>query len=182
MPSGSVLKVLFFCGIAAGSCLAQKTAGNAMEIRPAIFQRQPSAVQIVASPARANAQLSTTGFHIASTEEVDGMERTLEQYVTAFERLSLPEVKQVWPELDPKHSKAFKDVFAAFKGMAGPPRLGLTCQIPQIIEGMANVECMETVSYEISKGKRKEAGPAKVSIQLKSQAGSWVVLDMKGQG
>jgi hypothetical protein len=108
------------------------------------------------------------------------MERTLEQYVTAFERLSLQDVKQVWPDLDPKHSKAFKDVFAAFKGMAAPPRLGLTCEIPKVTEGTANVDCMETVSYEISKGKRKEAGPARVSIQLKEQAGSWVVLDMKG--
>lgn len=181
---GGMLKVLCLCGVMAGVGMAQKAspaAGKPAEVRPAIFQRGSSAVQIVASSKTAP-QLSTTAFHVASNEEVDGMEHTLEQYVTAFERLSLPDVKQVWPELDQKHTKAFKDVFAAFKGMAAPPRLGLTCEIPKVTEGTADVQCMETVTYEISKGKKKEAGPARVSILLKGQAGNWVVLDMKGLG
>jgi len=135
----------------------------------------------VATPTVSNAQLSTS-FHLASNEEVDGMEQTLEQYVVAFESLSLPQVKQVWPDLDQKHMKAFKDVFAVFKGSEAPPRLGLQCAIPKVTAETANVECLETVTYAVGKGKTKEAGPAKVSIEMKGQSGHWVVRDMKGTG
>jgi len=204
MASVRSWKILCLCGVLAGSALAQKTSpapakapaktqtevstkdvssktGAAKpEMRPAIFQPGPTELQVSATPGMA--QLSTANFHLASNEEVDGMEQTLEQYVTAFERLSLAEVKQVWPELDQKHSKAFKDVFAAFRQMAAPPRLGLTCAIPKVSEGLANVDCLETVTYEVSKGKTKEAGPAKVSIQLKGESRRWVVQDMKGAG
>lgn len=102
--------------------------------------------------------------------------------MTAFENLSLPQVKQVWPELDSKHSKAFKDVFSAFKKAPVPPRLGLQCAIPKVTADTANVDCLETVTYSVGKGKTKEAGPARVEIQLKGQAGHWVVRDMKGTG
>jgi hypothetical protein len=110
------------------------------------------------------------------------MEQTLEQYVIAFENLSLPQVKQVWPDLDAKHAKALKGVFDAFKGNSGSPRLGLQCAIPRVAADTANVQCLETVTYHVGKGKTKEAGPAKVSIQMKGQASHWVVQDMKGAG
>jgi len=185
MSSVGRLKALCLCGILAGSCVAQKAnpaAGKAADVRPAIFQRGSLAVPVVASPGVSNAQLSTAGFHLASSEEVDGMELTLEQYVTAFESLSLPQVKQIWPGLDQKHSKAFKDVFAAFKEAAAPPRLGLQCAIPKVAVDTANVECVETVTYSVGKGKTKEAGPVRVEIQLQGQARHWVVRDMKGSG
>jgi hypothetical protein len=194
MSSVGTFKGLCLCGLLVGSCLGQKAnpapvAGKAADIRPAIFQRQPlslphgaQAGQIVTAPTVSKAQLSSAGFHLASNEEVDGMEKTLEQYVVAFENLSLPQVKQVWPDLDEKHMKAFKDVFSVFKGAAAPPRLGLECAIPKVTADTANVECLETVTYTVGKGKPKEAGPAKVSIELKGQSGHWVVQEMKGTG
>lgn len=186
MSHSGVLKAVCLCGILAGSCLAQKTnpvAGSAAaDIRPAIFQRGPQAVQVSASASMSNAQLSTTSFHIASDEEVNGMEQTLEHYVAAFENLSLSDVKQVWPDLDQKHFKAFRDVFDSFKSANSKPRLGLQCTIPKVMADTANVECMETVTYTVGKNKTKEAGPAKVSIQLKGQSSHWVVQDMKGNG
>lgn len=184
MASAGALRTLCLCGLLVGSCVAQKAnsaASTSAEVRPAIFQRGPQAVKGVASPSVSYAQLAGTNFHLASIEEVDGMERTLEQYVAAFESLSLPQVKQVWPDLDQKHSKALKDVFSVFKGDAAP-RLGLTCAIPKVAADTANVECLETVTYHTGKNKIQEAGPAKISIQMKAQSGHWVVQDMKGTG
>jgi hypothetical protein len=184
MSSVGTFRALCLCGILVGSCVGQKAnpaAGKSADIRPAIFQRGPLAIQIVESPNASNAQLSTASFHVASNEEIDGMEHTLEQYVTAFESLSIPQVKQVWPDLDQKHTKAFKDVFAVFKGGTAP-RLGLQCAIPKVAADTANVECLETITYTLDKGKSKEAGPARISIQLKGQSSHWVVQDMKGTG
>lgn len=110
------------------------------------------------------------------------MEHTLEQYVVAFERLDMDGIKQIWPELDSKHMKAFKDVFSALKGASTAPRLGLQCVIPNVNAGRANVECMQTVTYTVGKGKPKVAGPAKVSIQLRGESSHWVMQDMKGSG
>ncbi len=142
MPSVAAFKALCLCGILAGSCAGQKEnpdAGADKDIRPAIFQRDSSLenvlgakAQIVAGPGVSKAQISPANFHVASNEELDGMERTLEQYVTAFESLSVPQVQQVWPDLDQKHTKALKDVFAVFKGSA-MPRLGLQCAIPRVV-------------------------------------------------
>jgi len=157
-------------------------AGTGADVRPAIFQRGPLAVQIVASPNVAKAQLSGANFHLASDEEVNGMERTLEQYVVAFESLSLPQMKEIWPDLDQKHTKAFKDVFEVFKGAPAPPRLGLQCAVPKVMADTANVQCLETVTYSLGKGKSKEAGPARVEIEMKGQSGHWVMQDMKGTG
>jgi hypothetical protein len=184
MSSAGTFRTLCLCGLLAGSCVAQKAnlaAGAGADVRPAIFQREPQAVKGVASPNVSYAQLAGANFHLASNEEVDGMERTLEQYVVAFESLSLPQVKQVWPDLDQKHSKALKDVFAVFKGAAAP-RLGLQCAVPKVEADTANVECLETVTYHVGKNRVQEAGPAKISIQMKGQASHWVVQDMKGTG
>ena len=193
MPSVGAFKALCLCGILAGSCAAQNTSSDAgtdkdKDIRPAIFQRNTTATnslaaraEIVAAPGISKVQLSAANFHVASDEEVNGMEQALEQYVTAFESLSVPQVKQVWPDLDQKHSKALKDMFSAFKGSFAP-RLGLQCAIPKVGGDMANVECLETMTYHVGKGKTKEAGPAKISIQMRGQSGHWVVQDMKGTG
>jgi hypothetical protein len=197
MPSVGAFRALCLCGILAGSCAAQKASSDAspgqdkekdQDIRPAIFQRETARenplgarAQIVAAPGLANVQLSTASFHVASDEEVNGMEQTLEQYVTAFESLSVPQVKQVWPDLDQKHSKALKDMFAAFKGSAAP-RLGLQCAIPKVGGDLANVDCQETMIYHVGKNKTKAAGPAKISIQMRGHSGHWVVQDMKGTG
>jgi hypothetical protein len=174
-------KALCLCGILAGSCMGQKAKSEAVtDVRPPIFQSGPHALQDVASPSVSYAQLSGPS-HLASNEEVDGMEKALEQYVVAFENLSLPQVKQVWPDLDQKHTKALKDVFAVFKGTAAP-QLGLACAIPKVNADAANVECMETVTYHVGKSKIQHAGPAKISIQMKEQSNHWVVQDMKGTG
>lgn len=186
-----LIKALCFCACLTAVCAGQKAApdsGSARDIRPAIFQREVVRgnalgvkAQIVATPEASDVQLSSANFHIASEEEIDGMERTLEQYVTAFESLSVLQVKQVWPDLDQKHTKALKDVFAVFKGAAAP-RLGLQCAIPKVGGEVANVECVETMTYHVGKGKPQEAGPAKISIQMHGQSGHWVVQDMKGTG
>ena len=177
-------KTLCLCGLLVGMCAGQQSGSAAakMEIRPAIFQRMPQSLQIVTSQGTSGGQLSSASYHVASDAEVDGMEQTLEQYVVAFESLSLPQIKQVWPEVDSKHAKAFKDVFSAFKGTSPAPRLELQCAIPRVESGTANVECKETVTYAVGRGKTKEAGPIKVSIELKGQASRWVVRDMKGTG
>jgi hypothetical protein len=41
---------------------------------------------------------------------------------------------------------------------------------------------MQTLIYSVGKGKTKEAGPAKVSIQLKGESNHWIMQDMKGSG
>jgi hypothetical protein len=184
MSSVGAFRALSWCVILTGVCVGQVTkpaVAAKTDARPAIIQRGPQAVQIVSSPGTADAQLSNAGFHLASGEEIDAMEQTLEQYVLAFESLSLPQVKQVWPELDTKHTKAFKEVFEAFKGAPAPPRLTLQCAIPKVTADLANVQCLETVTYSVGKGKTKDAGPAKVEIQLKGQSSHWVLQDMKGK-
>ena len=174
-------KVFCLSGLLVASCWGQRAETAAgRDVRPPIFQSGPHALQDVASPSVSYAQLSGP-LHLASNEEVAGMERALEQYVVAFESLSLPQVKEVWPDLDQKHSKALKDVFAVFKGTAAP-QLGLACAIPKVSVDAANVECMETVTYHVGKNKIQHAGPAKISIQMKEQSNRWVVQDMKGTG
>ncbi len=176
-----VCKTLCLCGLLVGSCMAQRAQSDAgRDMRSPIFQSGPHALQDVASPSVSYAQLSGP-LHLASNEEVDGMEKALEQYVVAFENLSLPQVKQVWPDLDQKHTKALKDVFAVFKGTA-PPKLGLACAIPKVSADAANVECMETLTYQVGKNKIQHAGPAKISIQMREQSSHWFVQDMKGTG
>jgi hypothetical protein len=183
-PVGT-LRTLCLCGVLAGICVAQKANPGATaqpDVRPAIFQRGLQTAQVVQAQGIVNAQLSSASFHAASNEEVDAMEHTLEQYVVAFENLDLTQIKQVWPNLDSKHMKAFKDVFSAMKSESAAPRLGLQCAVPNVSAGVADVQCLETVVYRVGKGKTKEAGPAKISIQLKEESSHWVMQDMKGSG
>ena len=183
--SVGTFKILCLCGILAGVCVAQlanPAAATKPDVRPAIFQRGLQTAQVVQSPGIVKTQVSSASFRAASNEEIDGMEHTLEQYVVAFESLDLTQIKQIWPNLDSKHMKAFKDVFSAMKSSSAAPRLGLQCAVPNVSAGLADVQCMETVTYSVGKGKTKEAGPAKVSIELKEESSHWIMQDMKGSG
>ncbi len=184
MTSVGALRTCILFSLLASLCVGQTANSPAAkpDIRPAIFQRGSQAVQVVESSGPANAQLSSASLHLASAEEVDGMEKTLEQYVIAFESFDLAQIKQIWPELDAKHTKAFKEVFSAMKGASAAPRLGLQCLVPDVSAGLANVQCMQTVTYNVGKGKTQVAGPAKVSIQLKGESSHWVMHDMRGSG
>lgn len=113
-------------------------------------------------------------------EELTEMEQTLEKYAAAFESLSLPQVRQVWPGLDLEHETAFKKVFAAFRETAWTRSLALECAAPQVSGETANVECLQTLNYGKPKGKSKEVGPSRVAILLRGQSSNWVVADMKG--
>ena len=187
MAVAYAFRVLCFCTFLAGMCAAQQAVSPAVGganggDRPRIFQRtQP--VQIVASsgiPVPA-AQLNTASFRPASSDEVEGMELTLEKYELAFENLNLPQMREIWPTLDREHERAFKSVFAGFKETAWTRRLGLECSTPRVIGESASVDCRETLVYANAKGKSKEVGPAHVAIVLKRKSNAWVVEDMRGE-
>lgn len=187
-----VLEMMFFCLVLIVSCSAQNSnsgpspvsdlAGNkGVSVHARIFQsRQGSqSAQLVVS-GKLSGQVTSASFRPASSEELEGMEKTLEKYTVAFEDLSLPEVRQVWPALDRQHEKALKDVFATFRGTAWTRNLALECSAPKVSGEVASVECLETLIYGKPKGKLQQAGPTRVAIQLKGQSSNWVVADMKG--
>lgn len=185
MSSVSALKFSLLCAVLAVCCAAQTnlaSAKNGGDIRPEIIQRGTQPAQIVASKNVPGAHVTTANFHVAAGEEIQGLEQTLEEYVIAFDSLELSQMQKVWPSLDRQHQKAFKNAFAAFRSASANPRLELQCAVPRVSADTANVECVETVIYSVGKGKSKEAGPAKVSIQLKGQSSHWVLDDMKGAG
>ena len=129
-----------------------------------------------------SAQLSNASIRAASSEELGGMEQTLQNYRTAFDSLSLPQIRQVWPSLDRKRESALKDVFKFLKESKGAPNLGLECAPPTVVGDSAKVACRETFAYTDGKGRNKSAKPAMVSISLKKQSDNWVVETMKGLG
>jgi len=189
-----VLEVLCFCFALIGSGSAQKMSSSPGPVpdsvnhntkiggnRPRIFQQGQGAQspQLVVS-GKVSAQITAASFRPASSEELEGMEQTLEKYAAAFENLSLPEVRQVWPALDRQHEKALKEVFAAFRETAWTRSLGLECAAPKVTGEIASVECLETLTYGKAKGKLQEAGPTRIAVLLKGEASKWVVADMKG--
>jgi hypothetical protein len=187
MAASRVLRVLYFCAIMAVGCAAQKIspAVNAastepVTARPRVFQ-PPQPAQIVTSAERPAVQLNAANFRIASGEEIEGMELTLEKYESAFENLSLPQVREVWPTLDRQHERAFKNVFAGFKETAWTRHLGLECSIPKVTGEAANVDCRETLVYANAKGKSKEVGPAQIAVLLRRRSNAWVIEDMRGE-
>jgi hypothetical protein len=182
------LEMWCFCLVLIGSCSAQQVSSVpgpvpdvANSVRPRIIQRGQGtqSAQLVVSE-KLNGQITSASFRPASSEELEGMEQTLEKYTTAFENLSLPEVRQVWPALDPPHEAAFKKVFAAFRETAWTRRLGLECAAPKVTGETASVECSETLTYGKAKAKLQQVGPTRVAILLKGQSSEWVVADMKG--
>lgn len=131
-----------------------------------------------------SAQVSNASIRAASGDELDGMELTLQKYRIAFDSLSLPQMRQVWPGLDHRRESALKDVFKFLRESSATPNLGLECAPPTVIGDSAKVACRETLAYSDAKGKAKAAKPAMVSISLKkqSQSDNWVVEKMKGLG
>jgi len=129
-----------------------------------------------------SAQVSNASIRAASSEELGGMELTLQKYRTAFDSLSLLQMRQVWPGLDHRRESALKDVFKFLQGASAAPNLGLECAPPTVIGDSAKVACRETLAYSDAKGKAKAAKPAMVSISLKKQSDSWIVETMKGLG
>src|ERR1035438_1331968 len=129
-----------------------------------------------------SAQVSNVSIRPASSEELGGMEMTLQKYRTAFDSLSLPQMRQVWPGLDRRRESALKDVFKFLRASSATPNLGLECAPPTVIGESAKIACRETLSYSDAKGKSKTAKAAMVSISLKKQADNWVVDTMKGLG
>jgi hypothetical protein len=183
MGVGPALRVLYFCGILAAVCTAQNPASDSVANaggRPRVFPRGQSA-QIVSSSNMPTAQLNAARFRLASGEEIEGMELTLEKYESAFENLSLPQMREVWPTLDRQHERAFKSVFAGFKETAWTRHMGLECSTPKVIGEAANTDCRETLVYGNAKGKTKEVGPVHVAVLLKRKSNTWVVEDMKGE-
>ncbi len=129
-----------------------------------------------------SAQVSNASIRAASSDELDGMELTLQKYRIAFDSLSLSQMRQVWPGLDHRREVALKDVFKFLQGSFATPNLGLECAPPTVIGDSAKIECRETLAYSDAKGKAKAAKPAMVSISMKKQSDNWVVETMKGLG
>lgn len=182
MSSVGVLKHLSLCAALATLCGAQKTNSPAQvaDARPAIIQQTAQTAQVVNAPETSSPQLSSANFHVASTEEINGMEQTLEHYVNSFESLDLAGIHQIWPGMDRQHEKAFKSAFSSFKSWSSKPQLGLLCAVPRVSDATADVQCSQIVTYTVDKNKTKQAGPAKLSIELKWQSGQWLMQDMKG--
>jgi hypothetical protein len=170
-----------------GACAAQKLApagdggaSGSTVARPRIFQSGAQSVPVSISPDRIAAQLSGGSSRLASVDEVEAMEVTLEKFEAAFENLSLPQLRQVWPGMDRQHETALKQVFAGFRETSWSRQLRLDCAVPRVAQASAVVQCRETLTYGTGKGKTKEVGPARVAVSLKEEAGNWLVADMKG--
>ena len=129
-----------------------------------------------------NAQVSNASVRAASSEELGGMELTLQKYRTAFDSLSLSQMRQVWPGLDHRREVALKDVFKFLRASSSAPNLGLECAPPTVVGDSAKVACRETLGYRDARGKDRTAQPGVVSISLKRQSDKWVVETMKGLG
>jgi len=129
-----------------------------------------------------SAQVSNVSIRAASSEELGGMELTLQKYRSAFDNLSLEQMRQVWPGLDHRRESALKDVFKYLRASSAAPNLGLECAPPTVIGESAKIACRETLAYSDAKAKAKAAKPAMVSISLKKQSDNWVVETMKGLG
>lgn len=187
----SLFLALFASVILVGSCVAEdgsKAPGTVTNADPGaqgrIFQSTGNSQKLQTAVAKdvRSAQVSNASIRAASSEELGGMELTLQQYRTAFDNLSLPQMRQVWPGLDHRRESALKDVFKFLKASSATPKLGLECAPPTVIGDSAKVECRETLAYSDAKGKAKAAKPAMVSISLKKQSDNWVVETMKGLG
>ncbi len=187
----SLFLALFAGVILVGSCVAEdgsKAPSTVTNPDPGaqgrIFQSTGNSQKLQTAVAKdvRSAQVSNASIRAASSEEIGGMELTLQKYRTAFDNLSLPQMRQVWPGLDHRRESALKDVFQFLKASSATPKLGLECAPPTVIGDSAKVECRETLAYSDAKGKAKAAKPAMVSISLRKQSDNWVVETMKGLG
>jgi hypothetical protein len=184
------LEILYFCVILTlmgnaqvgidGTGVPGGGSHNNDTARPRIFEfKAVQPPQLVAS-GRGSGEIASASFRYASGEELEGMEKTLQKYTSAFENLSLPEIREIWPNLDRQHESAFKSVFAGFRATGWSRSLCLKCAMPKVVGETANIECLETVTYGKPKGKMQQAGPTRVAIFLRGGSSNWVVSDMKG--
>jgi hypothetical protein len=184
------LALLSFSGVFVSSVAAENSrkasdgtaAVSNNNVRTHVFQSDSPSEQLKSAVSQdlRSAKLDQASVRAASTEELDGMELTLQKYQTAFENLSLPQIRQVWPGLDRRRESAFKDVFAYLRSSSAAPKLGFECAPPSVIGDSARVQCRETLAYSDTKGKTKEVKPAMVSILLRKQSNNWIVETMKG--
>ena len=185
-----LLGMLFAGMVLAGSCRGEDGAKASISsssdkgVPPRIFQGTVNSQKLQTAIAKdvRSARVSNASIRAASGEEIEGMELTLQKYRTAFDSLSLPQMRQVWPGLDRRRESALKDVFKFLRASSAAPNLGLECAPPNVIGDTAKIACRETLSYSDDKGKSKTAKAAMVSISLKKQADNWVVDTMKGLG
>jgi len=187
---------LFAGAVLVGSCFAEdgskapnkapKMSTNDVGAPTRILQPDANSRKLQTAAAKdvRSAQVSNASIRVASSDELGGMELTLQKYRAAFDNLSLPQMRQVWPGLDHRREVALKDVFKFLRESSATPNLGLECAPPTVIGDSAKVACRETLAYSDAKGKAKAAKPAMVSISLKkqSQSDNWVVEKMKGLG
>jgi hypothetical protein len=183
--------VLLAGAVLAGSCVAEegsKVANTDADFdagaQTRIFQGTANSQKFQKAVAKnlQSAQIGNASIRTASSDELGGMELTLHKYQTAFDSLSLSQMRQVWPGLDHRREVALKDVFKFLRASSAAPNLGLECAPPTLIGDSARVACRETLSYSDARGKSKAAKPAMVSISLKKQSDNWVVETMRGLG
>jgi hypothetical protein len=183
------LKVLSVVVVLLGCCAAEngspapgQITGDNGSPRPRILRAEPASPRILPadSSTASHPKLSTQSFDSASSKEIDGIEQTLERYQSAFENLSLRQVRQVWPSLDRGREAKFKEVFKAFRSTAWTRKLGMSCAAPVFAGEAASVECEETLTYGASDETPREVGPNRVAISLKKSSNAWVVENMKG--
>ena len=186
------LSVFAVASVLVGTCLAEeavKTSSNALNdgssaAHRAIFLASDGS-QIAGRGLVSNTSapsISSVSIRPASSEELVGMEQTLNKYRTGFESFNLNQIREAWPGLDRHRASSLKDVFAYLRSSKVPPQLGLECAPPTVTGDSANVKCRETLTYSDAKGRSKDVKPAMVSIQLKKQSDAWVVDTMRGLG
>lgn len=113
-------------------------------------------------------------------EDLDGLERTLSDYQSAFESLSLPDIYGVWPGLDHKREAALREVFKFLQKTTSAPRLDLQCTVPAAAALTVALDCREAVTYSLKDKKPTTVGPVRVSIKLRKESDVWFVETMKG--
>jgi hypothetical protein len=164
-----------------GSCAAENAAsgpgaGTEGTAHHQILQRAQGShpVRLVQG-----AQLSAATLSAVSDEDLDGVEQTLETYQAAFENLSLPQMRRIWPNLDRHREAKFKEAFWAFRQTSWTRNLVLQCVAPTVVGETIKVECGERLTYGDGSLKPKEAGPIRIAITLRKQSSAWVIENMQ---
>ncbi len=116
----------------------------------------------------------------SSPDDLNGLEKALAGYQSAFEAMSLRQIHDVWPDLDRRREAAFRGVFEFLRKTPSAPRLELQCAAPTVVEPTVMVECRQALTYWLEDGKLKTVGPVRVAILLKKESNNWFVQNMKG--
>lgn len=164
-----VVKVLSVALMFASLCVAED-ASPASDQEAANANAHPRILRLAGSQS----------IHSLAYDEFEGLERTLRAYQSAFDNLSLSEMRQVWPALDHKRERAFQGVFRFLGKEAWTHRLDLACSDPTVSGTTAAVACTEMVTYGRADRKPQVAGPARIAIYLRRQNNTWIVESMKG--